>query len=115
MMDVIVKSSEHTAARMDFSGLAGIVTGSTSGIGLGVARVFADMGMDVMLNGFGDAAAIEQARAAIEEDFGVKAVYSAADMSRPGDIATLVVDAHDALLKIDALVNDAGFQDSEEI
>ena len=45
MMDVIAKSSEHTAARMDFSGLAAIVTGSPSGIGLGIARVFADMGL----------------------------------------------------------------------
>src|SRR5262249_36179971 len=75
MMDVIVKSSEHTATHMDFSGLAAIVTGSTSGIGLGIARVFADLGMDVMLNGLGDPAAVEQARTTIEDDFGVKAVY----------------------------------------
>jgi 3-hydroxybutyrate dehydrogenase len=115
MMDVIVKSSEHTAARMDFSGLAAIVTGSTSGIGLGIARVFADMGMDVMLNGFGDAAAIEQARAAIEGDFGVKALYSAADMSKPRDIAKMVADAQDALGKVDVLVNNAGIQHVEAI
>jgi len=115
MMDVIVKSSEHTAARMDFSGLAAIVTGSTSGIGLGIARVFADMGMDVMLNGFGDAAAIEQTRAAIEDDFGVKALYSAADMSKPRDIAKMVADAQDALGKVDVLVNNAGIQHVEAI
>jgi 3-hydroxybutyrate dehydrogenase len=115
MMDVIVKSSEHTAARMDFSGLAAIVTGSTSGIGLGIARVFADMGMDVMLNGFGDAVAIEKTRAAIEDDFGVKALYSAADMSNPADIAKMVADAQDALGKVDVLVNNAGIQHVEAI
>jgi 3-hydroxybutyrate dehydrogenase len=115
MMDVIVKSSEHTAARMDFSGLAAIVTGSTSGIGLGIARVFADMGMDVMLNGFGDAIAIEKTRAAIEDDFGVKALYSAADMSNPADIAKMVADAQDALGKVDVLVNNAGIQHVEAI
>jgi 3-hydroxybutyrate dehydrogenase len=114
-MDVIVKSSEHTAARMDFSGLAAIVTGSTSGIGLGIARVFADMGMDVLLNGFGDAAAIEKTRAAIEDDFGVKALYSAADMSKPADIARMVADAQDALGKVDVLVNNAGIQHVEAI
>jgi 3-hydroxybutyrate dehydrogenase len=115
MMDVIVKSSEHTAARMDFTGLAAIVTGSTSGIGLGIARVFADMGMDVLLNGFGDAAAIEKTRAAIEDDFGVKALYSAADMSKPADIARMVADAQDALGKVDVLVNNAGIQHVEAI
>jgi len=115
MMDVIVKSSEHTAARMDFSGLAGIVTGSTSGIGLGIARVFADLGMDVMLNGFGDVAAIEQARAAIEDDFGVTAIYSAADMSKPADIAKMVADAEDRFGKVDVLVNNAGIQHVEAI
>src|SRR5262249_39745971 len=108
MMDVIVKSSEHTAARMDFSGLAAIVTGSTSGIGLGSARVFAALGMDVMLNGFGDAAAIEQARAAIEDDFGVTAVYSGADMSKPADIGRMVAEAADRFGKVDVLVNNAG-------
>ena len=115
MMDVIVKSSEHTAARMDFSGLAGIVTGSTSGIGLGIARVFADLGMDVMLNGLGDAAAIEQVRAAIEDDFGVTATYSAADMSKPADIAKMVADAEDRFGKVDVLVNNAGIQHVEAI
>ena len=115
MMDVIVKSSEHTAARMDFSGLAGIVTGSTSGIGLGIARVFADLGMDVMLNGFGDVAAIEQARAAIEDDFGVTAIYSAADMSKPADIAKMVADAEDRFGKVDVLVTNAGIQHVEAI
>jgi 3-hydroxybutyrate dehydrogenase len=115
MMDVIVKSLEHTSARMDFSGLAAIVTGSTSGIGLGIARVFADMGMDVMLNGFGDAATIEMTRAAIENDFGVKALYSAADMSKPADITRMVADAQDALGKVDVLVNNAGIQHVEAI
>jgi 3-hydroxybutyrate dehydrogenase len=115
MMDVIVKSSEHTAARMDFSGLAAVVTGSTSGIGLGIARVFADLGMDVMLNGFGDAATIETTRAAIEDDFRVKVLFSAADVSKPVDIARMVADAEDAFGKVDVLVNNAGIQHVEAI
>src|SRR5262249_45514088 len=115
MMDVIVKSSEHTIARMDFSGLAAVVTGSTSGIGLGIARVFADLGMDVMLNGFGEPAGIEETRAAIEHDFGVRAVYSAADMSKPADIARMVADAEGLFGKVDVLVNNAGIQHVEAV
>jgi 3-hydroxybutyrate dehydrogenase len=115
MMDIIVKPSGHMAARMDFSGLAAIVTGSTSGIGLGIARVFADLGMDVMLNGFGDGAAIEQTRAAVEEDFGVRAVYSPADMSKPAEIAAMVAQAQDVFGRVDVLVNNAGIQHVEAI
>jgi 3-hydroxybutyrate dehydrogenase len=114
-MDVIVKSAVHTAARMDFSGLAGIVTGSTSGIGLGIARVFADLGMDVMLNGFGDRDEIERTRAAVEADFGVRAAYSDADMSKPAAIARMVEDAQRLFGKVDVLVNNAGIQHVEAI
>ena len=115
MMDIIVKPSEHVAARMDFSGLAAIVTGSTSGIGLGVARVLADLGMDVMLNGFGEGAAIEQTRAAVENDFGVRAVYSGADMSKPAEITAMVAQAQEVFGKVDVLVNNAGIQHVEAI
>ena len=71
-------------------GKTAVVTGSTSGIGLGIARVFAQDGADVVINGFGDKAAIEKERASIEKDFGVKATYSAADMTKPAEIADMI-------------------------
>ena len=74
-------------------GKTALVTGSTSGIGLAIARALAADGANVMLNGFGDKAAIEKERAGIEKDFGIKALYSPADMSKPAEIAEMV--AHD--------------------
>ena len=66
---------------MVLAGKAAIVTGSTSGIGLGIARSFAEAGMNVMLNGFGNTAEIDQTRADLENTFDVTISYSAADMS----------------------------------
>ena len=91
-------------------GKVALVTGSTSGIGLAVARTFAEQGANVVINGFGDAAAIEQERAGIESDFGVKAIYSPADMSKGAEIAAMVADAEAALGAVDILVNNAGIQ-----
>ena len=65
-------------------GKTAIVTGSTSGIGLGIARALGGAGANVMLNGFGDAAEIEALRAGLAREFGVKVAYSGADMSKPG-------------------------------
>ena len=62
-------------------GKTAVITGSTSGIGLGIARALAAEGANVVLNGFGDAAEIEKTRAAIEKEFGAKASYSPADMT----------------------------------
>jgi 3-hydroxybutyrate dehydrogenase len=92
-----------------------VVTGSTSGIGLAIARAFAKEGANVMINGFGEAAAIETERAGIEKDFGVKAIYSAADMSKPQEIRAMVKEAEAKLGSVDILVNNAGIQHVDPI
>jgi len=97
------------------AGKSAIVTGSTSGIGLGIARAFAASGINVMLNGFGDAAKIEVTRRGLEMEFGVKAAFSAADMSKPADIEGMVAAAAKAFGAIDILVNNAGIQHVEPI
>jgi 3-hydroxybutyrate dehydrogenase len=87
-----------------------LVTGSTSGIGLAYARALAAEGANVVINGFGDADAIEKERAAIETDFEVKARYSAANMMKPDEIAAMVAEAEKEFGAIDILVNNAGIQ-----
>ncbi|WP_305080283.1 3-hydroxybutyrate dehydrogenase [Methylovirgula sp. HY1] len=87
-----------------------IVTGSTSGIGLGIARAFAAQGMNLMLNGFGAPADIEKERQAIIDEFHVKALYSPADMTKPQEITEMVMMAHAQLGSLDVLVNNAGIQ-----
>jgi 3-hydroxybutyrate dehydrogenase len=99
-------------------GLAGrcaIVTGSTSGIGLGIAEAFAAAGMNVMLNGFGDAAEIGRTREALERMAGVRTAYSPADMSKPDEIAAMIEDTRRAFGQVDILVNNAGIQHVEPI
>ncbi len=87
-----------------------IVTGSTSGIGLGIAHAFAAEGVDVMLNGFGNADEIEATRAEMERRYGVKVRYCAADMSRPEQIRSMANLAHAEFGKVDIVVNNAGIQ-----
>jgi 3-hydroxybutyrate dehydrogenase len=101
--------------RGELAGKTAIVTGSTSGIGLGIARAFAAAGMNVMLNGFGSASEIERTRAELEAANGVTVVYSAADMSKPAEIAAMVAEARDAFGQVDALINNAGIQHVEAI
>ena len=91
-------------------GKVALVTGSTSGIGLGIARALAASGADVVLNGFGAAEEIARARDAIEADHGVKARYSAADMSSPDAIGEMVAATLADFGRLDILVNNAGIQ-----
>jgi 3-hydroxybutyrate dehydrogenase len=87
-----------------------IVTGSTSGIGLGIARRLVAAGADLMLNGFGDPAEIDTLRAGLEREFGIRTGYSGANMSKPEQVAGLVEHATDHLGQVDILVNNAGIQ-----
>jgi 3-hydroxybutyrate dehydrogenase len=91
-------------------GKSALVTGSTSGIGLAIARAMAAQGANVTINGFGDKAAIEKERSGIEKEFGVTAVYSAADMTKPAEIADMVKTAEQTFGSLDVLVNNAGIQ-----
>ncbi len=87
-----------------------IVTGSTSGIGLAIARALASQGMNLMLNGFGDSAEIERERQAIADEFRVKALHSPADMTKPDEIIEMVKKAESQIGPIEVLVNNAGIQ-----
>jgi 3-hydroxybutyrate dehydrogenase len=95
---------------MKLKGKSAIVTGSTSGIGLGIARALGAEGANLMLNGFGDAAQIEALRAALAKEFGVKVAYSGADMSKPEQVRAMVKSTTDQLGSVDILVNNAGIQ-----
>ncbi|SDR28709.1 3-hydroxybutyrate dehydrogenase [Pseudovibrio sp. Tun.PSC04-5.I4] len=92
-----------------------VITGSTSGIGLAYARAMAEKGANIMINGFGDADAIEKERAGIETDFGVKCVYSSADMTKPDEIHAMIHEAEKTFGSVDVLVNNAGIQHVEAI
>ncbi|MEN2785569.1 3-hydroxybutyrate dehydrogenase [Sphingomonas qilianensis] len=95
---------------MFLKGKSAIITGSTSGIGLAYAKAFAAEGASVMINGFGDAAAIEQERAALAATSGATALYDPADMTKPEQIAALARRCHDELGGPDIIVNNAGIQ-----
>jgi 3-hydroxybutyrate dehydrogenase len=94
-------------------GKVAIVTGSTSGIGLGIAKALAAQGASVMLNGFGDAAQID----AVRREIGArgKAGYSPADMTKPAEIAGMVEQATRELGRVDILVNNAGIQHTARV
>jgi 3-hydroxybutyrate dehydrogenase len=96
--------------RRSLRGKVALVTGSTSGIGLGIARTLAAAGADVVLNGFGDKEQIHALLVELTEKYAVKTSYSSADMSKPPEIAAMVVQAARALGSVDILVNNAGIQ-----
>ena len=102
-------------AFVDLRGKTAIVTGSTSGIGLGIARALAGVGANVVINGFGDAAAIEKERAALVSDFKVKVSYSPADMSKGQQVMDMVTTAEKEFGSVDILVNNAGIQTVQPI
>lgn len=87
-----------------------VVTGSTSGIGMGIARSLAAAGANVMLNGFGDRSAIEAMRSALAREFDVEVLFNGADLSDPGGCEALIRDAESRLGTVDILVNNAGIQ-----
>ena len=91
-------------------GKTAVVTGSTSGIGLGIAEGFAKEGVNLVLNGFGDAAEIEAIRAGLASKFGIKVTYDGADMSKPEQIEAMMKKAAADFGGVDILVNNAGIQ-----
>jgi 3-hydroxybutyrate dehydrogenase len=95
---------------MSLASKSAVVTGSTSGIGLAIARALAAEGANVMLNGFGKPEDIETVRAAIETEFKVRALHSPADMTKPAEIAGMIAAAEKAFGAVDILVNNAGIQ-----
>jgi 3-hydroxybutyrate dehydrogenase len=95
---------------MGLSGKTALVTGSTSGIGLGIATELATEGANIVLNGFGDAAAIEKIRSELAREHNVGVIYSGADMTKPAQIADMMQAAEKEFGGVDVLVNNAGIQ-----
>jgi NAD(P)-dependent dehydrogenase (short-subunit alcohol dehydrogenase family) len=96
-------------------GKTAIVTGSTSGIGLGIARALAGDGCNVMLNGFGETVSIETEREHIARDFGVRVTFNPADLSKSAEVVQMIEAATHELGQVDILVNNAGIQHTASI
>src|SRR5262249_15377121 len=92
------------------AGKTAIVTGSTSGIGLGIAHALAENGANIVINGFGDSKAIEETRASLSRDHNVGVAYSPADISKPDDIAAMIDLARAEFGCADIVLNNAGIQ-----
>ena len=115
MQATMTMDRPRQTAPTELAGKTAIVTGSTSGIGLGIARSFAAAGMNVMLNGFGEPDEIEATRRGLAQDYSINAGFSAADMSKPGEIARMIEDTRAAFGHIEVVVNNAGVQHVEAI
>jgi 3-hydroxybutyrate dehydrogenase len=108
-MNIAVKP-ENTNSPKGLAGKVSLVTGSTSGIGLGIARALAAAGSEIILNGFGPPDEVAAARAAIARDFDVRVSYSPADMSKPAAIREMIEKTLQSSGRLDILVNNAGIQ-----
>ena len=106
----IAMTEPKPAVSPSLKGKVSLVTGSTSGIGLGIARALAGEGSDVVLNGFGKPEEIEAAREGLAKDYDVRVDYSGADMSSPGSIAEMIETTLRKFGRLDILVNNAGIQ-----
>lgn len=129
MQNMTIAPNAMHDAGTSLRGRVAVVTGSTSGIGLGIARGLAEAGMNIMLNGFGDLDDIERTRRDVEHicpkvmgacrefqrDCGVRAAYSRADMSKPDEIVGMIDAARKEFGRVDVLVNNAGIQHVEAI
>ena len=96
-------------------GKSAVITGSTSGIGLGIARALAGDGANIMLNGFGESAEIEKLKSDLATEFKIKVAFSGADMSKPAEVAGMIEQATRDLGRVDILVNNAGIQHTAPI
>jgi 3-hydroxybutyrate dehydrogenase len=109
-MNVQTKSDMARSAGRPLAGRHAIVTGSTSGIGLGIAKALAQNGANIVLNGFGDKGEIEKVRASLASECGVTVTYSGADMSKASEIAGMVEEAKKKVGPVDIVVANAGIQ-----
>jgi 3-hydroxybutyrate dehydrogenase len=110
-----ITPDQSFSAAQGLQGKAAIITGSTSGIGLGIARALAEAGANIMFNGFGATSGLDVTRAEFEKNFKISTAYSGADMSNPDDIADMIDTARTAFGQIDILINNAGIQHVEAI
>jgi 3-hydroxybutyrate dehydrogenase len=108
-MNIAVKP-ENIDSREALTGKVSLVTGSTSGIGLGIARSLAAAGSEVVLNGFGKPEEVADAQAKISAEFKVRVSYSPADMSKPAEIREMIETILQSCGRLDILVNNAGIQ-----
>jgi 3-hydroxybutyrate dehydrogenase len=104
----VFKTQER--AMTSLAGKSAVITGSTSGIGLAYARALAKAGANIVLNGMGEPADIEKERSGIEREFGVKAVHSPADMTKPAEIEQMIALGEKTFGSVDILINNAGIQ-----